>query len=181
LSKKLLGLDIDGVIYNWQEAAFIHLRDFHNYGGTYEELFTTNDFWGKQTTLFKENFVRIETLYYKFPPTKKFIECMNRLASKFDIIYITHRTTDLAFVTEKYLSNFKFPNPCNVVYTKDKATAICEYGVDIFVDDRAEILSPLCGLCDTFLMSQPWNYSAQSKFNVVQNMYDLEEKLNAVC
>jgi len=173
---KTLGLDLDGVVYLWQEAAFIHVRDFHGYGGTYGDLFTS-EYWNNKSEIFKTNIVNIESLYYKFPPSFKTQALFRRLAEKRDIVYITHRYPNLANVTLKFLKDFKYPNPDHVIFSKDKAYDVRLAGCDEFVDDRWVIAQALNNICTSYLMAQPWNVGHRDGLKVIHSLEELERIL----
>jgi uncharacterized HAD superfamily protein len=177
MSKEVLAFDMDGVLYPWQEQFLRHLQVIHGYTGDMRDLFCEGRFFCSQSELWQDNMICTEFLYSQRPPLRETIELLNRLAEKFEIMYITSRPEDVRNTTEHYLKTYKFPCNESLIMSRDKVTEIRMAAPDYYVEDRGDIAVAIDNFTKVFLFAQPWNEQYRDKFEVINNLVELESKL----
>jgi uncharacterized HAD superfamily protein len=153
-----IGLDLDGVIYDWHHAVYTYLvTNKKNWSVSEEEL------WRDPYKYLPESewsyIALLPTLYYTIIPSEKILQTIRNLDSeKNNIYYITNRySEDVKRVTEKYLKDYSFPQAGNLIFTDDKSQMARILEIDVFVEDKPKNLESLVGLCRTIGIEQLWN------------------------
>jgi len=174
-----LGFDIDGVLYPWQEVAYIQAVDDHkDFGYSFE------DFWRKGIDdtlpkLYMKNLVRNPLLLEIKIPNPELIEMLNRLASKWDIEYISSRPEELFRVTSRYLRKYKFPEADTLILSDTIITDIRLANFDYYIEDRSDIANQLAKFTKVILVSRPYNKGDLLDNSIIRidNILDLERIL----
>lgn len=155
---KTIGLDIDGVVYNYHEALYSYFRTEKNYDKGYAE------FWLKYIPSLsgdvQDYFISIPMIYEMIAPRTDILKILEKIANKAEIFYITSRSTDLALVTERYFRKGRFPYNHNLVFTNKKDIACLRNGITDFVDDFVSHFVSCSRVCNSYLMNKPWNLDA---------------------
>ena len=170
---KNLGLDLDGVVYNWHHALYTEMQ-------IYEDITCSErDFWLKVMPSFSKEkqayLCGLEHLYGTQVPDRKLLPMLNRLAKKFDIYYITCRPESVKCATQLYLKHWDFPFQENLYLTTDKTIEVRAFGIDLFVDDRIEILDKVSKFCNVIGIEQFWNESDRGRFQFINNIFQIED------
>ena len=129
-----IGLDLDGVLYDWCRAVYIELTIYHKLDEEYNHFWAeTYKDYGKG--IFWDNFVRLEHLYGCIPPSRKEMEMLNRIAEKHEIYYITARPKEVTLATEFFLKRHRFPYKENLQFSPRKDMSYIQNKLDVFFDD----------------------------------------------
>lgn len=178
--KKILGLDLDGVVYPWQKELHFYLK----LNGYTTEKFC-DSFWKKVVSgkieyneTFWYNLVRIETLYASYVPTQKEVEALNKLAERYSIVYITNRNTDVSYITTKWLKKYAIPYYDSVFFVEGTKKDLVRYLMcDYFVDDRIKNILELVTVTKPIIHKQPYNELLWEKYPTIDSIIELPEKL----
>lgn len=168
-----VGFDLDGVLYDWHSAVY---RDCL----TRDELkeISFRDFWTHHFNTFSEdkqfNFTLRDPLFSKMIPSKKLLNFLSEVAKQHEIYYITAREDAVSLTTRLYMERYDFPYKDNLTFSKDKATIVKLYRLDIFVDDFPHILESIGKSALTFLVRRPWNLDSQRDYNTISSVFDLK-------
>lgn len=175
LKKFRIGLDMDGVIYDWHSVVHRYYMLYANYTGTFRE------FWMEYIpSLSEENqdyIVSIPLFYDQAFPTVDAQEYLPKLAEIGELFYITSRPDSARFVTRKFFRKHNLPDSENLFMVADKQPVIRLYDIDVFVDDRGETLEDLGNICLTVLMNKPWNEHYKDTFTRVNSLQEFYELL----
>lgn len=170
-----IGLDLDGVVYDFHSAMYTYGTVYEGFEGTFTE------FWLEYfPSLSKEDqayLISLEHLYMTRPLSDKMKKVLNDLASLGTIYYITARDESLSLVSEKFLKKNKVPFKDNLIMTKDKASYAKLLKLDFFVDDFTKYVKEVRKPTLSFLMAKPWNRDAREEFPTI---YSLRELYNII-
>lgn len=175
-NKIVLGLDLDGPLYDFHSALYTYCQYELDYGGTYSEFWL--DYIQNASQERQDYLMNLPFLYESVVPHKcvtEFLKFAKENAT--DIYYITHRPKDMEVVTRRYLKRYNFPYPDNLFMTGDKATTCRYLGVTHFLDDHIKHVKAVSAVADSYLMAKPWNREFRDDFNTV---YSLKEFKDAV-
>jgi uncharacterized HAD superfamily protein len=179
MSKKILGMDLDGVLYSFTEAVYNDLKVRNKIDCSYPEFWSTTSGNGYGNSIFWDNTIKTSIYYSSLIPRLDDLEIMHRLAEKFTILYITSRPKEVETVTKWYLKNYNYPNYKDVYFASDgkKRVFISSLGVDTYVEDMPKHVNELKNICHLILMKQPWNTELWSYSPAVNNLAELERYL----
>lgn len=179
MSKTVLGIDLDGVLYDFHDATYVYYQYLMGYEGTYKQFWT--EFWPSLTKEKQDYIVSIAILYDTKVPPKEVVDFIDYAKERSEIYYITSRDESLSRITERYLRRYNFPFQENLIMTKDKANACKLYGVTHFLDDFLHQVKEVSSVTNAYLMSKPWNVDGRDKLNVVNSLEEFKEKVfNAI-
>lgn len=174
---KILGLDLDGVLYGWHNAVYDYVKLYRGYTESYTKFWSedyknlTSEMWEFLTT--------IDIFYSSQMPTDDCLKFINDAANKFDIFYVTSRPAYVKLTTEQYLRKYNFPFQENLIFTQNKVNEARRYGIDYFVEDMPENAIKLSKVTNVILMAQPWNKDIQDQYLTVTSINQLLEHLEA--
>jgi hypothetical protein len=175
MGKVVLGMDLDGVLYDFHNALYMFCQYELGYEGSYEEFwlnYIQNCSKEKQDYL-----ISLPMPYETSIPSKQITDFLSFARDNAEIYYITHRPIELDRITKRYLRAYDFPSVDNLFITNDKAT-ICRYvGVTHFIDDFVKHVKAVSGIADSYLMAKPWNREFQSEFKTVNNLKEFQERV----
>lgn len=176
MSRIVLGLDMDGCLYDFHSALYTYCQYELNYCGTYEEFWlSTVPNYSKEK---QEYLIGLPIPYETQIPTKAVIDFLDYAKEHADdIYYITHRPQDLERITRQYLKRYDFPFPENIFITGDKATTCRYLGVTHFLDDFVKHVKAVNGIADAYLMAKPWNREFQDDYKTVFSLKEFQEKV----
>jgi uncharacterized HAD superfamily protein len=178
MNKRLLGLDLDGVLYPWQEQMLQHLQLYYNYTGTMRDLFCGKDgFFNSHNVMWRHNMTRLEPIYNTRPPSKEQMQTVHNLSEQFELVYITNRPEDVRMSTERYLRVYDYPDRESLIMCDDKVTEVRMISPDFYVEDRGDIATKLKEFTHVILYAQEWNEEYQNNFSLVHNLGELESML----
>ncbi len=176
MSKIILGIDIDGPIYDWHRAVYTLWEYENNYCGTYEEFWL--DYIPNLPKCRQDYIVQLPIPYETQVPPKSVIEFLNYAKEHADdIYYITHRPLELERVTNKYFQRYNFPYPNNIHFTGDKVTACRYFGITHFLDDFVNQVKNVSAVADAYLMAKPWNREFQDDYKTVFSLKEFQERV----
>lgn len=177
MNKIILGLDMDGVLYDWHSAAYTYYQYMKGYAGDYREFWTTfiNDTPKEE----QDYLVSLPFLYHAITPSPIVSNFLKEVSKLADIFYITSRpqTSDIEHATRKYIQEYEFPFPDNLFITNDKVT-VCRYtGVTHFLDDNAQHVKKVSETAKSYLLAKYWNQYAQDELDTVHGLYEFKERV----
>lgn len=161
-----IGIDIDGVMYQWDRTARYMLRNVlpgSPYGFLVEESKSWNEIqhrvapedWG---WLWNEG-VKLGLFRYghMYPGT---VQAIRKLATMGEIVLITHRPTAAVKDTLAWLAYNDFPISELHLLTAGENKASVKPECDIYLDDKPENCIDLADgtKARIYLMARPWNY-----------------------
>ncbi len=150
-----IGFDLDGVLYPWQEVIHKYCLDHNITHDSDETKFWTS--WAKANEGIMSELVLISEFYHRSSPYPGVIEMLLRLAKKHTIYYITGRPKSVEAETFKYLLEWGFPSPTNLMFVSNKARAIQKMEIKAYAEDRIELAMSMCLFTKTFLVTRPYN------------------------
>jgi uncharacterized HAD superfamily protein len=163
-----IGLDLDGVLYNWHIAVYDYFVLNKNYTGTLNDFWTTeykslsDDDWNYLTT--------VDIFYSSQFPTEECKVFLSELQKKFEIFYITNRPISVRTTTEQFLKKHCFPFQENLLFTDDKETTARRYMLGICVEDQPHNLTKLQTVADVIMIAQPYNIDYWDKFPTAHSL-----------
>jgi uncharacterized HAD superfamily protein len=158
-----IGLDIDGVLADFNNAAMLRFDIKDPNWWKYSYKFNSGEIW-KQLDVDKDFWLGLQPLtdprYMPFEPT----------------CYITSRI-HLDWTME-WLENNGFATKPVLMASKNKSDIIKERNLDVFVDDKIEFYLDAKKLgIKSFLMDQPWNQRYDVGNDRIISLNDLKYKL----
>lgn len=174
---KVLGLDLDGVLYNWHTAVYDYVKLYRNYQGSYTK-FWSDDYKNLSDEMWKF-LTTIDIFYSSQAPTDDCVRFLNDVSSNFEIFYITSRPDYVKLTTEQYLRKYNFPFQENLIFTSNKVNEARRYCVDFFVEDMPANIDSLSKVTNVILMAQPWNKDIQDKYLTVRSINQILQHLEA--
>lgn len=164
-----IGLDLDGVVYDWHSPVYTHFVALENYQGTFTE------FWTKYIPSLpkerQEYIVSLDFFYLRRTMSEEDLNSINKLASLGDIYYITARAKKLRRATEKFLRMNNLPYKDNLIMSEDKLSYCKLLQIDFFVDDFSSYVEEIGKFTTAFLFAKPWNRDRRD----LPTIYSLEE------
>jgi uncharacterized HAD superfamily protein len=173
MGKIVLGLDMDGVLYDFHSALFTYYQYEMNYTGSYEEFW--KDFIPSMNPEYQNYIMSIPMLYDMLNPMFGAKEFLEFAKDKAEIYYITHRPVELERLTKRYLKRYDFPQFDNLIMTGDKVTACRLYGVTHFLDDFANQVENVSAVADAYLRARIHNREYQDKLKTVYSLKEFKE------
>lgn len=170
----VLGLDLDGCLYDWHSAVYTYFQ----YERGYEKDYVT--FWNEFPLLkseLQDYIVSLPFLYESVLPSKQVKEFLEFAKDRSEIYYITKRPECVESATRRYLKKNNFPFQDNLYITGDKATTCRMFGITHFLDDFPSHLEKIKGIAECYLMAKPWNFEFRDEYKTV---YGIKEFQNEV-
>lgn len=151
-----IGLDIDGVLYPWQKAAYAYLQEQNLVLPDYSEIWKN-----PHATISEEKLKFIASLpflYNRIIIDRDIVNSIVKLHNAgHSIYYITCRPKCVTSATEKFISQNGFPQDMNLIICDEKPSHIRRLEIDIYVEDQLKHIRSIHGLCRLFCIEQPWN------------------------
>lgn len=163
---KTIGLDLDGVVYDYHTVTYNHLVKERNL------TLKPAEFWGNGESIYSEkvwyNLLRIPILYEKAPINDDDLDVLNYLSRSFNLVYITNRPREVEFVTRWWMKENKIPQTSNLYFvTGSKVPLILKNQCEYFIDDRLSIVKELENYTNPILVRKDWH----SKEELVDILY----------
>jgi len=163
-----IGLDLDGVLYDWHNAVLEYYKIYKNYDGSFD------DFWSKAYKEFTpddwEYLTGVDTFYSSEIPSESCLKFLERLSMSFELFYVTSRPETCRLTTEQYLRRYKFPFSHNLVMEKNKVSVARLYGTSYFVEDMPETVEKLSHVTTAILMARPWNHQFWDVYPTIRTL-----------
>lgn len=167
---KVLGLDLDGVIYKWHTAVYEYFRLYRNYLGSY------NDFWSKDYLSVSEEtwefITNIDYLYSCINPDQDCRDFLENVQERFEIYYVTSRPVYVKLTTEQFLKRFKFPFQENLIFCTDKVNIARKIQADYFIEDMPRHIEGLSKVTKVIVMAQPYNIECQELHPTIHHLME---------
>lgn len=177
MGKIVLGLDLDGVLYDYHSALYTFCQYELNYNGTYDEFWL--DYIHNVSKEKQDYLIGLPMPYETSIPSKKIMEFLKFADENSEVYYITHRPTHLERVTRRYFRNHDFPQQDNLFITDDKLTTCRYLGVTHFLDDFVSNVEKVSFVAEAFLMAKPWNKESQDEYKTVHSLKEFQERVFA--
>lgn len=165
---KSIGLDLDGVLYDWHVAVYDYFCMYKGFSGT------QNKFWheeSKKVTDRDWEFIcGIDTLYSGVVPSKDCTDFIASIQDRFIIYYITSRPLSVKLTTEQFLRRHHFPFQENLMFTDDKVSVARLLKLDYMIEDKPKNVIDLSKVVFTIMKAQPWNEVIQNEYPTVRNL-----------
>ena len=174
---KVLGLDLDGVLYRWHEAVYEYFRMYKNYTDSFSHLWEYD-----YKDLSKEDWeflINIDFLYSCEVPTPDCISFLNNVKYRFDIYYVTGRPLSVKTTTEQFLKRYKFPFRENLIFASDKQNTIRRLKINYFIDDLPYNLEELSKVTNVIMLARPYNREFRETYNTAYSLMDSLKFLNS--
>lgn len=163
-----LGLDIDGVLYDWHSSVLAYLTLYKGYTGTYNKL------WSEDYKEFSEDYwnylASIDTLYSSCLPTTDCINFISWAKDRYEIYYITSRPPLVRLTTEQYFSRYNFPYLDNIIFESDKVNTARLLKLQYFIEDLPASILPLSKVTNIIVKAQPYNIDLWEMFPTTQSL-----------
>lgn len=173
MNKIVLGLDLDGCLYDWHSAVYTYYQYEKDYGGDFKE------FWLEYIpSLPKETqdyICALPFLYDSIIPSCAVMDFLNYAKERSEIYYITHRPDSVETITRRFLRRYDFPSQDNLYITGDKVTACRLLGVTHFLDDFPKHVLACSAVADSYLMAKPWNLEFRDDFKTVYGIKEFQK------
>lgn len=171
-----VGLDIDGVVYDYHRALYVFMQCENDYPGSLSEFWET--YVPSLSEEVQDYLVSIPMPYEICVPSNDVLESMDRLATVVkEIYYVTSRDPELERVTVRFLNKYKFPFKENLVIEKKKDLACVRHGIDFFLDDMGKHVRDVSKVCKGFLKAAIHNKSYRDKFDTVYSIDEFNERI----
>jgi len=167
---KVLGLDLDGVIYPWHEAVYEYFRLYKNYTGSFNKLWEVDYLSFTKTDW--EFLTNIDYLYSCMMPTPECTNFLNKVKYRFDIYYITGRPNSVKTTTELFLKRYKFPFRENLIFTEDKANTCRRLQIDYYIEDLPVNMKVLSKIANTIMIARPYNKEYRDTYTTASSLKD---------
>ena len=167
-----IGLDIDGVIYPWHYSLYRYFTEFKNFEGSELEFWAMFRLLSEKTQTY---YVSIPTLYADTSLTEDAQKYLPLLTELGELFYITSRDVELQSVTQKFFDFSEVPFKENLIFEKDKPSAVRLLGLDYFVDDQTRHLEKMRGITTTFLFKQPHNWYDREGYDCIGSLKEFYE------
>lgn len=166
-----IGVDLDGVLYDWPMSVYGWHTNFKSYAGSF------NDFWTKEIVKFDPDWWKyicsLDILYSDRPPVSDCLLFLDRIKDRFEIYYITARPECVKTTTEQYLKRYKFPFQENLIFTDDKANVARRLKLNYAIDDLPAHVEALHKVTKVFMIAKPWNVHIQDKYTTVKSLTEI--------
>lgn len=175
-----IGFDIDGVLYPWHKMLHLWLQVNRNITESYD------DYWANvqekdgdwSSSIYWSNMAGMRHIYEMYMPPQEDVDVLRRLSKDYNILYITHRGSDLERITRNWLDRYKFPNTDQLyVGNIPKSLSVRFYGCDYYVEDKQGIIESLIGVTDVICMKHNWNEEMWDLVPTIESLQDLEAVL----
>ena len=178
--KERLGLDIDGVLYPWQEIVYNYAkyhdgdeRSFYDFWKeATEQVFTTNigKFWLYNNLFYTQRDIKPEIL-----------DTLHYLTEFYDLYYITARVKTVWNTTRYWFKKNKLPQLDNLYFTEsEKLPLVLQHEIDHFVEDRIKHVLELRDHRSVILIRHPWNELIWNEVPTLESVVQLPELLGVV-
>ena len=165
---KVLGLDLDGVLYQWHLAVY----EYHRMYRGYEDDLST--FWSVHYKSLSEGdwefLTNVDFFYSSIVPSPDCVNFLNNVKYRFELYYITSRPLFVKTTTEQYLKRYKFPFRDNLIFTDDKVNTARRVQVDYFIEDLPKNAELLSKVCDVILIAQPYNHEYWESYKTAHSL-----------
>ncbi|MEX0930190.1 MAG: hypothetical protein WDZ79_00785 [Candidatus Paceibacterota bacterium] len=188
MSKPVLGLDFDDVIFAHNDALFAFQNERDGTSFTRDDImhYGLEKTWGCSR---EEAHTRVMRFFhspdhFKTQPLPGSIEAVELLERSYDIHLITARSAEFLSQTQEWLQHYLPILADRLYFTREvhggesrpKSDVCKELGVSVFVDDalhHAEDLAP--AVERVFLLDTPWNQTEEALPANVKRVYSWEE------
>ena len=175
-----IGLDIDGVLYDWHEIAYQQ----YNKGESYE------DFWtgirANPDSVFTNNIVNDPTLYCKVTIRNDYVNIVKHIDFICDELhYITSRPLSVERNTTKLFKQSGMPKTDNILFVgngKSKLQTILDLGCNVIVEDQPNYVEELVDQnIIILLMDRTYNRNFNElQYDNVVRVYDMYDVLDYI-
>lgn len=150
-----IGIDIDGVLYDWITPAYEYLVAKHGLIIPFEE------FWLNETNIYSKKFwkelYKEKSLLDCYPPSLNLLKEIQLLGYKVNIFYVSSRPKEIEFATRCWLIKYGFPCADQVYLTKNKVNVIKKLGIDVFVEDQLHWIEKISKIIPVFIVDTFYN------------------------
>lgn len=184
MSRPVVGVDIDDVLYPWYDTAHrICVREGLTLGDVIPSTWSPHLEYGVEL----EDWIKIlgvatlsGELYYA-PPIPGTIQALHQLRGiRAEIHLITARGymqhgDEIKLLTREWLDDWMVPYD-GLVFTKDKSTVAKKLGVTHFIDDNVGNVSNMLAehpTCRTYLQDRPWNQGTDYPVTRIDHISEL--------
>ncbi len=156
----------------------IHHGEFRPFSEFYASFYPTGRSKDYPETLMVY-LASLEILYSRILPKKSVIQCVNSLAKKNEIYYLTSRPDHLKFVTGWTLKQWGFPSLENLIFSGRQAKSVYlnSLSADVFVEDMPNHAEDAIKntSCRVFIVDQPHNtwYNGATRISSIVELESL--------
>ena len=170
----IVGMDLDGVLYDFITPAYRELQVYHGVTMPFQEFWLSGGGLSKE---FWNNFLGIESLYSASKALSEDIQTLNDLAKSNTIFYLTLRPKNCELATRQWLRREGFPQYNNLFFGQGSKREILErLKPNYYVEDRVEIIKDIKDLTTVIVKKQFYNRELWDKdFITVDSISELKE------
>lgn len=165
---KNLGLDLDGVLYDWHTPVWNYHRLYKGFEGSFDEFWSGD----AQKSLPYDYLMGVDIFYSSAFPTKDVVSFLDYVKDRFNIYYITARPESVRLTTEQYFRRYNFPYVDNLIFSHDKVPVARKLGLDYMIEDSAPNVIKLSDVVFTILVARPWNRHIQNEYPTIRNLME---------
>jgi 5'(3')-deoxyribonucleotidase len=164
MSKQIIFLDIDGVLYDFLLAFWDELVWFHGYSES-----QYNDFMNDPNKYIFTNIGRqlLETpiIYERIKANPGDVKAVDVLSKQFEIKYVTSRPENCFLATKHWLKRERFPE-AEIIIAKDKGKLAEELKPAFAVEDTIHHIEAMSPFTTVFVIDHNYNQSYQTKTRI---------------
>jgi 5'(3')-deoxyribonucleotidase len=173
--KRTIGLDLDGVLYNWHGVIHDYLVKFKGEELKYKEFWKRAKEEGYKKDLLCA-LVEIPMFYTQRNISNHVLEVVKQLAENNIIYYITTRPENAEFATKSWIKRSGLPYPDNLIVTQNKRPHISMLECDYFVDDKQKTIDEIKDITNAILFKSDYMQDEDTKgYNYIESLDELLE------
>jgi uncharacterized HAD superfamily protein len=177
--KKLIGVDLDGVLFDFIGAMHRMLPSVPEEPESFDVAKTLN----KEDQEAFEAYLNNERFWLEkvklYPGALDFIQWLKR--NNYQPIIITSRNASVADVTKSIVWSFLGIPPEDVIFEKNKLSALLGLGIDTHIEDSPAFIEELSQFIKVLVPKRPWNTEWVAKhgnnrvlmYNSFEDLYDI--------
>lgn len=172
IPKKILGFDIDGVLYPWHEEIWKWYTKRNGEDISFYDFWKYPDGWVSRNegTAIVRALVKETLPYVSAKASEADVSIVNDIAKNLvdEVYYITSRPKKLHYDTATWIKDSGFPFADNLIMADEnggKVKVVKDTKCNFYVEDRPKYLELLPVVTDVFKMTTPYN--TYKKFNAI--------------
>lgn len=174
--KIIVGLDLDGVLYNFHSAFYEFYKTEFGYTGGIKDFW--NVFWKSLCPERQAYLVSIPIAYETEVVSRDVHEFFDHILPRvYDVFYITSRSEDLRRVTERFFRRNNLPKQENLIMTKSKGIECARFGVTHFLDDMGKHVEDTGKVCNSYLKAAIHNTEERKLYNTVYSLREFADRV----
>jgi len=173
--KRTIGLDLDGVIYNWHGVIHDYIVKFKGEELGYKEFWKRAKHEDYKRELLMA-LVEIPMFYSQRNIRSHVLDTVKKLAETNIIYYITTRPEGARRATIDWMKRSGLPYSDNLIITQNKRPHIAMLECDYFVDDKQKTIDSIKDVTNAILFKSDYMQDEDAKgYNYIESLDELLE------